>query len=337
MIVREVSQPRFPSPPLPQPLAPFPGPEGTPLARGTGDEATGFVSLVGAGPGDPELLTLKALRRLRLADAVVYDRLVSAEILDLARPDAVLFDVGKAPGRHACRQEGINELLVRLGRAGLRVARLKGGDPFVFGRGGEEALALQEAEVPFEVVPGVSSALAAPAAAGIPVTHRGLATSVTIATGHARAEASDLDHDWEALARQRGTLVFLMAVENLETIVERLLAHGRDPDEPAAIVQNATTPDQRVICAPLQTIVREARLAALAPPAVLVVGPTARLARSIRQASQQIAPAGESFVADTDPIYSLDRAPQEQETPSYAARTGMSQLTASRRGMTWGS
>lgn len=240
---------------------------------GTTFVPSGLVSLIGAGPGDPDLLTLKAVRRLGEADAVVYDRLVGRGVLEYAQPGALRFDVGKGPGRHSCRQEEINALLVRLGQEGRRVARLKGGDPFVFGRGGEEVLALRAAGVAVEVIPGVSAALAAPAAAGIPVTHRGLASSVTIATGHARADADHLDHDWAALARQRGTLVFLMAVENLELIVDNLLAHGRDPDEPAALVEAATTPNQRDVRADLHKIVATARRARVAAPAVLVVGP----------------------------------------------------------------
>jgi uroporphyrin-III C-methyltransferase len=241
---------------------------------------SGIVSLVGAGPGDPELLTLKGLRRLREADAVVHDRLVGSEILDYCRPDAERYDVGKASGHHSRAQDEINALLIRLGRAGQRVVRLKGGDPFVFGRGGEEILALALAGITYEVIPGVSSALAAPAAAGIPVTHRGLASAVTIATGHARSGCTGDDHDWEALARVRGTLVFLMAVENLEHIVDGLLSHGRSPDEPAAMVQSGTTPEQRVIRSTLRDIVENVRAAGIAPPAVLVVGDTVALAEA---------------------------------------------------------
>lgn len=247
-----------------------PGEAGTLIGEGS----RGLVSLIGAGPGDPELLTVKAARRIAEADAIVHDRLVGEEILAGVATGVPRFDVGKGPGRSGCRQEEINALLVRLGREGRRVARLKGGDPFIFGRGGEEVIALRAAGVAVEVIPGVSSALAAPAAAGIPVTHRGLALSVTIATGHARAEAAGLDHDWSALARQRGTLVFLMAVENLELIVSSLLAHGRAGDEPAAIVQSATRPTQRVVAGPLGRIVEIGRTACVAPPAVLVVGPT---------------------------------------------------------------
>ncbi|MDQ3856682.1 MAG: uroporphyrinogen-III C-methyltransferase [Chloroflexota bacterium] len=243
---------------------------------------TGFVSLVGAGPGDPELLTLKGLRRLEEADAVVHDRLVPRELLGYCRTGAELYDVGKAPGLPSPTQLEINALLVRLGLDGQRVVRLKGGDPFVFGRGGEEALALAEAGVPFEIVPGVSSALAAPAAAGIPVTHRGVAGAVTIATGHERAGAPDGGtHDWEALARTRGTLVFLMAVEHLETIVESLLEHGRAPDEPAALVRQGTTEEQTLLTGPLKEIHTLALASGLTPPAVLVVGPTVGLAGAL--------------------------------------------------------
>jgi uroporphyrin-III C-methyltransferase len=241
---------------------------------------TGFVSLVGAGPGDPELITVRGLRRLRLAQAVVYDRLVSAELLDDCNPTAELYDVGKEPGRGGDRQAEINGLLVRLARQGKQVVRLKGGDPLVFGRGGEEALALARAGIAFEIVPGVSSALAGPAAAGIPVTHRGRAASVTIATGHARGDGS-VDYDWDAFARLSGTLVFLMAVETLEEIVANLLAHGRPPDEPAAIVQSATLPGQRAVFASLATIAPVARSAGIRSPAVLVIGPTVDLAASI--------------------------------------------------------
>lgn len=245
-------------------------------------ERTGLVSLVGAGPGDPELMTLRALRRLEEAEAVVYDRLVAPELLDYCAPHVQLYDVGKVPGRHSTGRQGeINDLLVSLGQAGLRVVRLKGGDPFVFGRGGEEALALAAAGVPYEVVPGISSALAAPAAAGIPVTHRGMSTSVTIATGHDGRGVSSTGHDWEALARMQGTLVFLMAVETLESIVGRLIEHGRPLEEPAALVHWATTPMQRTVTAPLGEIVVTGRTAGIESPAVLVVGPTVALAHQI--------------------------------------------------------
>ncbi|HEX5416067.1 MAG TPA: siroheme synthase CysG [Chloroflexota bacterium] len=247
-------------------------------AKGRGGEAVP-VSLVGAGPGDPELLTLKAARRLAEAEVVVYDRLVSREILALCQ-GAELIDVGKEPGKHDVPQEGINALLVQLAKSGKRVVRLKGGDPFVFGRGGEEAIALAAAGIPCEIVPGISSAIAVPAAAGIPVTHRAVAPSVTVLTGHGRAGDAP-DHDWGAVARMRGTLVFLMAVENLSRIVGQLIAHGRAADEPAALVQSGTTPEQRVVSAPLGHIVPAAREAGITSPAVLVVGDTVRLAGQI--------------------------------------------------------
>src|SRR5579859_730157 len=241
------------------------------------DSQPGVVSLVGAGPGDPDLLTLRAVQRLQAADVVVFDRLVSAEVLAYARPDAERLDVGKVPGGRGWSQAEINAVLTQLAREGRRVVRLKGGDPFVFGRGGEEALALARAGVPFEIVPGISAALAAPAAAGIPVTHRGLSGSVTIVNGH------DPDqHAWSALAQGGGTLVCLMAVEHLEEIVAALLANGRLADEPSAIVQWATTPRQRVVAAPLAEIAASARAAGMEPPAVLVVGPTAALSAILR-------------------------------------------------------
>jgi uroporphyrin-III C-methyltransferase / precorrin-2 dehydrogenase / sirohydrochlorin ferrochelatase len=239
------------------------------------DGASGLVSLVGAGPGDPDLLTVRALQRLQAADVVVHDRLVSDEVLALARPGAERIDVGKRPGGSGWTQAEINSLLISesLGRAGRRIVRLKGGDPFVFGRGGEEALALVDAGVPFEIVPGISAALAAPAAAGIPVTHRGASASVTIVNGHDAEQ-----HNWSALGAGGGTLVFLMAVEHLEQIVADLLAHGRRADEPAAVVQWATTPRQRCVIGSLASIGPRARDAGLGAPAVLVVGPTAALA-----------------------------------------------------------
>jgi uroporphyrin-III C-methyltransferase len=209
---------------------------------------------------------------------VVYDRLVGERVLDYAAAGAERIDVGKRPGGRGPSQPEINALLVDLGRQGKRVVRLKGGDPFVFGRGGEEALALVEAGVPFEVVPGVSSALAAPAAAGIPVTHRGLSASVTVLNGHDVHQ-----HDWDALARSASTLVFLMAVERLEEITARLLAHGRQWAEPSALVEWATTPRQRVILSPLGDLFATARAQRVEAPAVLVVGPTAALAENFGQ------------------------------------------------------
>ena len=209
----------------------------------------GIVHLVGAGPGDPGLMTRRSLELIEQADAILYDRLIPPGALDGARPDAELRYVGKEPGAAALAQEEINALLVELARDGKRVVRLKGGDPFVFGRGGEEAEALAAAGIPFEVVPGVTAGVAAPAYAGIPVTHRDAASAVAFVTGHEdprrRPESAALD--WEALARFPGTLVLYMGVKNLPLIAERLIAAGRPADEPAAVVERGTHPGQRTL------------------------------------------------------------------------------------------
>jgi uroporphyrin-III C-methyltransferase / precorrin-2 dehydrogenase / sirohydrochlorin ferrochelatase len=199
---------------------------------------TGFVSLLGAGPGDPELLTRKALDRLARADLVLYDALVCPVVLDLA-PRAQRFFVGKRAGRHAIRQETIHHLMIRGARRGRRVVRLKSGDPFLFGRGGEEALALQAAGIPFEVVPGVSSALAAPALAGIPVTHRGLSSALTIVSGHAESAYRPV---LESLAPHSATVVVLMALASRASVARLLLVRGWAPHTPAAILLAASTP-----------------------------------------------------------------------------------------------
>jgi len=233
----------------------------------------GKVWLVGAGPGDPGLITVRGLELLRAADAVVHDRLVSTALLAQVPAHAERHDVGKSPGGHNVQQEEINVLLVCLARAGKRVVRLKGGDPFVFGRGGEEALALQGAAVAWEVVPGVSSAIAAPAYAGIPVTHRHLAASFAVTTGHEGLKRPGLAH--------ADTLVVVMAVEHLEAVVGKLLSKGRSPKTPAAIVQAASTPQQRTITGCLGTIVGIARRERAAAPATLVVGPTVALGEQL--------------------------------------------------------
>jgi uroporphyrinogen III methyltransferase/synthase len=231
------------------------------------------VHLVGAGPGDPGLVTVRALDLVRRADVVVYDRLIPRSLLDAARPDAVLVDVGKGPGDAPVGQDEINALLVEHGRAGGTVVRLKGGDPFLFGRGGEEAEALAAAGIDFEVVPGVSSALAAPAYAGIPVTHRGLSTHVTIVTGHEDPAKGRTDVDWEALGAVGGTLVVLMGVGHLAEITARLVAGGRAPATPAAAVRWGTRPDQRTLRGTLADI---ADMGVEAPAAV-VIGDVAAL------------------------------------------------------------
>ena len=229
------------------------------------------VALVGAGPGDPGLLTRRGAELLADAEVVVYDRLIARELLDLAPDDALLIDVGKGPGQ-SDRQADIIDLLVEHGRSGRRVVRLKGGDPFVFGRGGEESEALRRAGIEVEVVPGVSSAFAAPAAAGIPVTHRNVSTSVTVVTGHA-GDPSLPGVDWDALGRLDGTLVILMGMGARATIAERLTAAGRDRATPVAVVHWGTTEEQQVVRTDLD------HLAAvdLPAPAVIVVGAVAGL------------------------------------------------------------
>lgn len=236
----------------------------------------GVVYLVGAGPGDPGLLTARALELIASADAILYDRLIPAEALAGARMDAELRYVGKGPGEVAVPQEGIERELIERARRGQSVVRLKGGDPFVFGRGGEEAQALAAAGIPFEVVPGVTAGVAAPAYAGIPVTHRDDASAVAFVTGHEDPAKPESALDWEALARFPGTLVLYMGVRNLPEIARRLVAAGRDPDEPAAAVERGTQPGQRVVTATTRTLPQAAAEAELRPPAILLFGGVAR-------------------------------------------------------------
>ena len=237
----------------------------------------GRVFLVGAGPGDPKLITLRGVECLREADVVVYDRLAAPGLLDHASPTADQVFVGKRRGRHTMSQEQVNQLLVDRARAGQTVVRLKGGDPYVFGRGGEEGICLAEAGIPFEVVPGVSSATAGPAFAGIPVTHRGLASSFAVVTGHEDPTKDDSAIRWDSLARGVDTLVFLMGVEQLGEIVDQLLRAGRPPDQPVAAIRWATTPRQEAVVGTLADIVERVRDADLRPPAVVVVGDVVRL------------------------------------------------------------
>jgi len=231
------------------------------------------VALVGAGPGDPGLLTRRGAELLAAADVVVYDRLAHPALLDLAPAGAERIDVGKGPGRAPMDQDGINAVLVDRGRAGLAVVRLKGGDPFVFGRGGEEAEALAAAGVPFEVVPGITSAVAAPAYAGIPVTHRGLSTHVTVVTGHEDPAKGRTDTDWKALARAGGTLVILMGAGHAEEIARRLMRGGRKPDTPVAAVRWGTRTEQHTVRGTLATM----GAMGIAAPSAIVVGAVAAL------------------------------------------------------------
>ncbi len=236
----------------------------------------GTVYLVGAGPGDPGLITVRGLAYLRQADVIVYDRLSPVALLDEARPDAEQIYAGKRAGHHALPQEEINDLLVGKAREGKTVVRLKGGDPFVFGRGGEEAEACVAAGVPFVIVPGVTSAVAVPAYAGIPVTDRRLTSTLAVVTGHKKDGVEDGNLDWESLA-QVDTLVFLMGVTNLPHIVGRLAAAGRSRETPVALVRWGTTPRQQVVTGTLANIVERVQQADLHPPAVIVVGEVVNL------------------------------------------------------------
>ena len=248
-----------------------------------GDAARrGFVSLVGAGPGDPDLLTIGGAARLAEADVVVYDHLANPALLSHARPDAERIYVGKTTDRHTLTQTEINALLVEQGLAGKRVVRLKGGDPFVFGRGGEEAEDLVAAGIPFEVLPGVTSAIAAPAYAGIPVTHRGIASSFAVITGHEDPSKDGTSIDWARLATAVDTLVFLMGTGRLSEIAKQLIGNGRAASTPCAVIEWGTLPRQRTATGTLATIAEAVREAGIEPPAVTVVGEVARLRDGLR-------------------------------------------------------
>jgi uroporphyrin-III C-methyltransferase/precorrin-2 dehydrogenase/sirohydrochlorin ferrochelatase len=287
-MVRAGEEPRAPGK-----LAPAPG-------------CCGIVHLVGAGPGDPELLTLRALRLLQQADVIVYDNLVGAGILELGRGDAERIYVGKRCDRHALRQEEINKLLVNLASAGKRVVRLKGGDPFLFGRGGEELEALAACAIPFEVVPGVTAATAVAACAGIPLTHRDYAQSCVFATGHLKDGTVNLD--WAALARPRQTVVIYMGLGGLAEICRQLARHGLPATTPAAAVQAGTTRDQRVVTGTLSTLPDLVAAVGLASPVLLIVGEVVKLHRRFDWfapvPSAEPAPAE----AGTGPLLALDPA-----------------------------
>jgi uroporphyrinogen III methyltransferase/synthase len=239
--------------------------------------ATGRVVLVGAGPGDPGLMTVRALEAIAAADVILYDKLIPATALDGARPDAIKLDVGKVGGGEQVPQEETHRLLTRHAQEGKLVVRVKGGDPFVFGRGGEEAQLCREHGIPFEVVPGVTAGIAGPAYAGIPVTQRGLSAAVAFVTGHEDPSKPDTQIDWPALAAFPGTLVFYMGVRALPRIAEQLIAGGRSAGEPVAIVERGTLPDQRSVSGTLSTIAELASAAEVRPPSVTVVGPVAAL------------------------------------------------------------
>jgi len=234
----------------------------------------GKVYIVGAGPGDPELLTLKALRLIKSADVILYDRLINQEILLFAKPDCELVYVGKEDGKHTIEQEKINELLLKYAHTREVVVRLKGGDPFIFGRGGEEALFLAEHGIEFEVVPGVSSFYSVPAYAGIPITFRGISSSFAVITGHEDPRKEKSNIDWESL-KGINTLIILMGVSRRKEIAKRLIEVGRDPKEPVAFIENGTTERQRVILTDLYEL--STNPPEVNPPAIMVVGSVVRL------------------------------------------------------------
>lgn len=239
----------------------------------------GKVYLVGAGPGDPKLLTVRGLELLRSAPVIVYDQLVNPALLDEAGAPAIKIFVGKKAGRHCIAQEEINQVLIAYARAGHDVVRLKGGDPFVFGRGGEEAESLAEADIPFEIVPGVSSAVAVPAYAGIPLTHRNHASSFAVVTGH-EARKPNSSVNWAKLATAADTLVILMGLSNLPIIVKKLIAHGRSPRTPVAVICSGTTREQESVIGTLADIVEKSAL--LEAPALIVVGDVVSLADKLQ-------------------------------------------------------
>src|SRR5262252_5292204 len=232
----------------------------------------GSVWLAGAGPGDPGLLSVLALHGLRQAEVIVYDALVDGRILDLAKPGAELEYAGKRGGKPSAKQRDISLRLIELAREGRRVLRLKGGDPFIFGRGGEEALALVGAGVPFRIVPGVSAGIGGLAYAGIPITHRDVNSAVTFVTGHDASGVVPDSVDWEALAKGSPVIVVYMALKHIAGIAERLIAAGRHPDEPLAVVSRATTPQQRVLETTLVRAAADVEASGIEPPAVVAIG-----------------------------------------------------------------
>ena len=240
----------------------------------------GKAYLIGAGPGRADLITVRGLTLLRRADVVIYDRLIARELLDEIRADAEEIFVGKESGHHTLPQSQINALIVERVQQGKQVVRLKGGDSFVFGRGGEEAQALHDAGLPFEIVPGISSALAVPAYAGIPVTHRGLSTAFAVVTGHECSDKENSTTDWNALARIP-TLVVLMGLSNAECIAQNLIAAGLSPSTPAAAISQGTTDDQQVIVTTVAELANAIVKAALPSPAILVIGEVAALHESL--------------------------------------------------------
>ncbi|MDR3271792.1 MAG: uroporphyrinogen-III C-methyltransferase, partial [Peptococcaceae bacterium] len=247
----------------------------------------GYVYLVGAGPGDPKLLTLKGAECVAKADVLVYDRLIAPQVLDAAPTHCERIYVGKTPERHTLRQEEINQVLVEKGLQGKIVTRLKGGDPFVFGRGGEEAAELKKAGIPFEIVPGITSAVAVPAYAGIPVTHRGLASAFIVVTGHEDPAKQESGVQWEHLARAEATLIFLMGMENLPSIVAELINNGKSAQTPAAVIHWGTHPAQRTVVGTLEDIRAQVQAQGLTNPSVIIVGDVVRLREELQWFEQR--------------------------------------------------
>jgi uroporphyrinogen III methyltransferase/synthase len=245
------------------------------------DKAKGIVYLIGAGPGDPDLITLKGRECLKKADIIVYDYLVNESLLSLAHKNAEIIYVGKKSGNHTMRQNDINNLLIESSKKGLTVARLKGGDPFIFGRGGEEGVELSKAGIIFEIIPGVTSAVAAPAYAGIPLTHRNFASTVCFVTGHEDPTKEESHINWNALAQSSGTLVFLMGIAHLEKIVKKLIDMGKPPSTPTAVVGSGTMPNQRTIIGTLANIDQKVKDANLEAPGVIVVGDVVNLSEHL--------------------------------------------------------
>lgn len=242
---------------------------------------TGKVYLVGAGPGDPKLITLRGVECIREADVILYDRLANPKLLEHAREGAEFIDVGKKPDGHF-PQENTNALLVELAQQGKIVTRLKGGDPFVFGRGGEEAMVLAEHGIAFEVVPGITAGIAAPAYAGIPVTHRMLSSSFAVVAGHECPQKEQSSINWEKIATAVDTLAFYLGVKNLPQICEQLVRHGRDPQTPVAIIHWGTMPEQKTVTGTLSTIVEIARREEIANPSIILVGDVVKVREQIR-------------------------------------------------------
>ncbi len=245
----------------------------------------GKVYLVGAGPGDPELLTIKALKILQSADAIVYDRLVSDEIMALVPEHVEKIFAGKSCKQKAMTQDEINALLVKLSGEGKMIVRLKGGDPMLFGRGGEEALLLKEHHIPFEIIPGITSAQGCGAIAGIPLTHRGLATGVRFFTGHRMTKedaTQELELDWQSLADPETTLVVYMGLANLALICQKLMQHGLPADYPAAAIENGTTPKEKIIISTLGQLAAQVAGAKLEPPTLVIIGKVVELSKQIR-------------------------------------------------------